>query len=154
MLPESSSRPLPAALAQSRNLAHASLKTAVQCNMSKHRPYWQIEHPKNICRCQLALSVPQIILTYWCRKKLYRLYHYEYETVIFQKPLTFASNPNQTSFQLSLDFNPMFPERGGKCWCRLTSRLDRFKAENGMGSEVSKLELIHFELARRSNQSS
>ena len=29
MLPESSSRPLPAALAQSRNLAHASLETAV-----------------------------------------------------------------------------------------------------------------------------
>ena len=28
-LPESSSRPLPATLAQSRNLAHASLKTAV-----------------------------------------------------------------------------------------------------------------------------
>ena len=28
-LPESSSRPLPAALAQSRNLAHASLETAV-----------------------------------------------------------------------------------------------------------------------------
>ena len=29
-LPESSSRPLPATLAQSRNLAHASLKTAVR----------------------------------------------------------------------------------------------------------------------------
>ena len=29
MLPKSSSRPLPAILAQSRNLAHASLKTAV-----------------------------------------------------------------------------------------------------------------------------
>ena len=29
MLPESSSRPLPATLAQTRNLAHASLKSAV-----------------------------------------------------------------------------------------------------------------------------
>ena len=29
MLPESSSRPLPATMAQSRNLAHASLETAV-----------------------------------------------------------------------------------------------------------------------------
>ena len=33
MLPESSSRPLPATLAQSRNLAHALLETAVKrCN--------------------------------------------------------------------------------------------------------------------------
>ena len=33
MLPESSSQPLPATLAQSRNLAHASLETAVFCSM-------------------------------------------------------------------------------------------------------------------------
>ena len=32
MLPESSSRPLPAKMAHSRNLAHASLETAVDNN--------------------------------------------------------------------------------------------------------------------------
>ena len=36
MLPESSSRPLPATLAQSRNLAHASLETAVQSISASH----------------------------------------------------------------------------------------------------------------------
>ena len=46
-LTESSSRPLPATLAQSRNLAHASLETAV-CNEATYYQSTMVEHPKSM----------------------------------------------------------------------------------------------------------
>ena len=51
MLPESSSRPLPATLAQSRNLAHASHETAVQ-NFQYRFDIWGFVDPVVIRSCQ------------------------------------------------------------------------------------------------------